>query len=507
MQQFFSRTFWFALVTMAVLYSIGMVGYYTGTSLIFLGLIVAVGANLAYQKLDLALALVFIELFSNPHGALLLADVAGFPVSMRMALFIGVMLGWSIGWGTRKYQSNLKDGRAAIFLFVMIAVVLGFTIGVLTRDPIAVFKDGNAYLYLLYLLPMLTVTWTHKHRHDLLQILAAGAVWAAMVSLTILYIFTHFWVALLAPVYEMLRDLRIAEVTDVGGGVYRVFMQSQMFTAIFGWFVLALSMTNQKKQWFIGLGAMSVAVVLLALSRSFWVGLLPAFVFLLFMLARTRKPTFSAIARFIGWSTITIALGVALLLAVALFPIPDPSLAGDSLFASFKDRTTEIDDAGISSRWKLFTPMFSTIVESPLVGHGFGKAVTFESDDPRIRSISPDGTWSTTSMEWGWLELWIKMGVVGPLAFFYAAYELVRRLWSYQWTQQAWMGLALITGLVFIYSTHFFSPYLNHPIGLGYLLFLIPFLPDKKQAVSHSTVLIAELMRSRQPTVAVTSKS
>jgi hypothetical protein len=200
-------------------------------------------------------------------------------------------------------------------------------------------------------------------------------------------------------------------------------------------------------------------------------------------------------------------LGVALLLAVALFPIPDPSLAGDSLFASFKDRTTEIDDAGISSRWKLFTPMFSTIVESPLVGHGFGKAVTFESDDPRIRSISPDGTWSTTSMEWGWLELWIKMGVVGPLAFFYAAYELVRRLWSYQWTQQAWMGLALITGLVFIYSTHFFSPYLNHPIGLGYLLFLIPFLPDKKQAVSHSTVLIAELMRSRQPTVAVTSKS
>lgn len=491
---------------MAALYGIGIFGYSTGTSSVLLGFLALLCAVLAFKKLDSALLLVFIELFSNPHGALLLANVGGFAVSMRMAIFIGVMTGWGIGWLMRRYQPSLKDGRAQIFLFVAFAAALGFIIGVFTRDPVAVFKDGNAYLYLFYLLPVLCVTWTHRHRNDLLQILAAGAIWAAFLSFSILYIFTHFWVALLTPVYELLRDLRIAEVTDVGNGVYRVFVQSQMFTAIFGWFVLALSLTKEKRRWLVGLGAVIIAIVLLALSRSFWVGLIPAFVFLLFMLYRTARPKFSVAARFVCWSALTAVMGVALLLVVALFPVPDPSLAGGSLIDSLKDRTTEIGDAGISSRWKLLTPMLNTIFESPLVGHGFGKAVTFQTDDPRIRAINPDGTWSTTSMEWGWLELWIKMGIFGPIGFLYAAYELIKRLWVYCWTEQAWIGLALVTGLIFIYGTHFFSPYLNHPIGLGYLLFLIPFLPNKKQAEVHGTVFIEEMIRVKQPAVAVTSR-
>jgi hypothetical protein len=506
MHQFFSRTFWYALAGMAVLYGIGILGYYTGTSSILLGIVVAGSAVLAFKSLDTALYLAFIELFSNPHGALLLADLGGFNVSMRMALFVGVMMGWGMGCLMRRYQPELRDGRAQIFIFIALAAALGFIVGLLTRDPVSVFKDGNAYLYILYLLPVLSVAWTHKHRHDLLQILAAGAIWAAAVSFTILYIFTHFWVALLSPVYELLRDLRVAEVTDVGGGVYRVFVQSQMFTAIFGWFVLAFSLTAEKRRWLVGLGAVIIAIVLLALSRSFWVGVIPALAFILFMLYRTARPRLTTTLRFTGWFALTGALGIGLLFVVALFPIPDPSLAGGSLIDSLKDRTTETSDAGISSRWKLLTPMLNTIFESPLVGHGFGKAVTFQTDDPRIRAFSPDGTWSTTSMEWGWFELWIKMGLLGPAAFLYAAYELIKRLWTYRWTEQAWLGLALVTGIVFIYGTHFFSPYLNHPIGLGYLLFLVPFLPNKKPAESHGAVFIDEIVSLRRPATVVTSK-
>lgn len=97
MAQFFSRTFWQALACMAVLYGIGIVGYYTGTSPMLLAIMAAASALLAYRSLDRAMFVVFIELFSNPHGALLLADVGGFAVSMRMAIFIGIMAGWGIG--------------------------------------------------------------------------------------------------------------------------------------------------------------------------------------------------------------------------------------------------------------------------------------------------------------------------------------------------------------------------------------------------------------------------
>ena len=127
--------------------------------------------------------------------------------------------------------------------------------------------------------------------------------------------------------------------------------------------------------------------------------------------------------------------------------------------------------------------------------------MTFETDDTRVRAISPDGTWTTSSMEWGWLELWIKMGILGPIAFLWIAYELIKHLWAYTKSDQAWLGYALVTGLIFLYGTHFFSPYLNHPIGLGYLLFLIPFLPNKKHATSSSAVFIEELLSvKRQPT-------
>ncbi|MCR4313748.1 MAG: hypothetical protein NUV84_00685, partial [Candidatus Uhrbacteria bacterium] len=124
MSQFFSRTFLFALLAMALLYGMGVVGYYTGSSVILLAIVAFMGTVLAFKQLDLALYLVFIELFSNPHGALLLADVGGFPVSMRMSLFVGVMVGWGIGWITRRYQPNFKDGRAQIFFFIVLAVVL-----------------------------------------------------------------------------------------------------------------------------------------------------------------------------------------------------------------------------------------------------------------------------------------------------------------------------------------------------------------------------------------------
>ncbi len=501
MRQFFSHTFWKALATMAALYGLGVLGYYTEFSgLILLGLAVS-AASLAYRRLDAALLLAFIELFSNPHGALLLVDVGGFPVSMRMGIFIGIMTGWGIGWLTRRYKLNVQDGRGHIFLFLVLAIAIGFILGVLSHDPLTAFKDGNAYLYLFYLLPILSVEWAHKHRHDLLQALAAGAVWAALVSFTILYVFTHFWVALLTPFYELVRDLRVAEVTDVGGGVYRVFVQSQIFTAVFGWFILSLSGSIEKKRWLVGLGAMVIAVILLALSRSFWVGLMPGLAFLLYMLWRSQRPKWHAIVVFSGWSILTAVLGVALLFAVTLFPFPNPNLGGGSLTDSLRDRTTETGDAGISSRWKLLTPMVNKILESPIMGHGFGATVTFETDDPRVRAISPDGTWTTSSMEWGWLELWIKMGILGPIAFLWIAYELIKHLWAYTKSDQAWLGYALVTGLIFLYGTHFFSPYLNHPIGLGYLLFLIPFLPNKKHATSSSAVFIEELLSmKRQPT-------
>ena len=490
MNQFFGQTFWRAMAVIAILYALALLGYGSDVDVfILLGLVVG-AAVVAFKRLDHALLLVFIELFSNPHGMLLSTDVGGFTVSLRMALFVGVMTGWLIGFVTGRYRPAFKDGRAQIFALLALAAMLGMIVGVLKSDPRLVFADGNAYLYLLYLLPILSIDWSARLRGDLLQILAAGAIWISTLSLALLYVFTHFGPNILLPTYTFFRDLRIAEITSMDG-VYRVFIQSQVFTIIFGFVLMSFSIFTRDRRGLLPLGSLIVTTVILALSRSFWFGLVLAVAFLLFLLFKQQRPTFKQMTRFTGSSASCFFLSVMIIVLIVLFPFPRQDLTGYDLALALRERATNTNDVAIRSRWKLLTPMANSILESPLTGQGFASTVTFVTDDPRAREIHPDGTWTTSSMEWGWLELWIKMGILGPMAFLYAAYEILKRLWAYRWTDQAWLGFGLMAGLVFIFATHFFSPYLNHPIGLGFLLFLVPFLPTKKPAEAVAGILIA----------------
>ncbi len=498
MKQFFGNTFWQAIAVTAILYGLALLSYGNEISgALLFG--VTVGAMiLSFVWLERGLMLVFIELFSNPHGMLLSTDVVGFTVSLRMALFAGVMAGWFIGFVTKRYQPSFKDGRGQIFVLLGLATALGLIIGVLERNPLLVFGDGNAYLFLLYLLPILSVHWNAKLKGELLQVLAAGAVWISSLSLLLLYVFTHFGESVLQAMYYFFRDLRIAEITSLGNGVYRVFIQSQVFSIIFGFLLLSFTTFTKDRRRLMLLLSLIIATVILALSRSFWVGLVPSIAFLLVLLWKQIRPTLTQSLRFVGMSLSVLVLSLLLIGTVILFPLPSQDLTGSDLVLTLKDRTTDSDDVAISSRWKLLTPMINKIFENPLTGHGFGSSVTFTTDDPRVREIHPDGSWTTSSMEWGWFELWIKMGILGPVAFLYAAYELLKRLWAYRWTEHAWLGFGLMTGLVFIFATHFFSPYLNHPIGLGYLLFLVPFLPTKKPAEAVAGIHLPNILVSKE---------
>ncbi|MBI4438058.1 O-antigen ligase family protein [Candidatus Uhrbacteria bacterium] len=504
MNQFFGRTFWTALGVSALLYALALVAYGSSLSVALL-LTLALGtAILSYVRLERGLFLVFIELFSNPHGALITSELDGFSVSLRMALFAGVMVGWFIGWTTKRHRLNLTDGRARPFVLLGLAVTLGFVVGLIQREAVTVFRDGNAYLYLLYLLPILSVSWNARLRGELLQLLASGALWVSGLSLALLYVFTHFSPDVLLPTYAFFRDSRVAEITNLGG-VYRVFIQSQVFTIIFGLVLLSFSVFARNRRGLVLLSSLPIATALLALSRSFWIGIAVSLACMTVLLWQQLRPKVRHLLHVAGSSLSAVLLSIVLIALVVLFPLPAQDLTGYDLALALKERTANEDDVAVRSRWQLLAPMVESVLHSPLTGQGFGASVTFITDDPRVREIRPDGTWTTSSMEWGWLELWLKMGILGPAAFLYAAYELLKRLRGYQWTDQAWLFTALMSSLVFVFVTHFFSPYLNHPIGLGFLLFLVPFLPAKKPAEAVAGVTLAPSL-SKAAVPALTSE-
>ena len=200
------------------------------------------------------------------------------------------------------------------------------------------------------------------------------------------------------------------------------------------------------------------------------------------LLIKLLKPGFKKLIGSAGLGASSGLIGAVILVLIILFPLPYRMSSAGELSSLFSSRAGDLGDVAISSRWNLLPEMWQEVVVSPILGSGFGEEVTFKTDDPRARSISPDGTWTTHAFEWGWLDLWLKMGLLGPLAFLWLFYGLLRGLLT-QSNRPAWLTVGLVSSLVMLYATHIFSPYLNHPIGLGFILLVVPFLETENKFV------------------------
>lgn len=477
--QFLGKPFWTTLGTLAAIFAFAVLVFDTSLAAPAL---VAVGISvlaLTAYRLEWGIAAAFAELFANSHGHLISADILGFPLSLRMAVFGGVMLGWIGLWASRRVSVQWRHESVYPFLALALAVGIGFAMGFAQNDRGDAFSDGNAYLYIAYLLPILSIHWTAERRRLLLQVLAASAAWVFLLTAGLLYIFTHFPEWMLVEVYRFIRDTRTGELTKMVGQIFRVFLQAQFSVMVMTLLLMPLLWLESKRRsvsWrlFSALTGCMI-VILMSLSRSFWMGLFFGGLTLLGLVVATYKPTVKRGAKAIGWQALTIPAAMFFLILVILFPLPYRVGSTGDLASLFSSRTTETDDVAISSRWNLLGPMIDEVKARPILGSGFGETVTFTTDDPRARAINPDGTWTTFSLEWGWLELWIKMGILGPIAFLWLFVVSVLGLMPYLKTDRAWLGIGLLSALVMLYVTHVFSPYLNHPIGLGFLLFLVPF--------------------------------
>jgi hypothetical protein len=508
MKQFFDRYFWMALCLIFVFYFSSVFVYGRETaSLVFLMFFALITTLLTVRKLHTGVAIAFVELFCNSHGAMIAAPIFGFELTLRMVIFIGVMLGWLIGLLFRRIAFQHFTSRNILlpFCILFFATIVGLLNGVASRDFGVVFSDGNAYLFFLYLLPILSIDWDQKRKHKMLQILAAGAVWVLLMSIVLLYVFSHMSEPTLRVIYTFLRDARVAEITILFSGVYRVFIQSQVFTIVFALVLFcAVSTGLFAKRWILMEGFFA-SVVILSLSRSFWFGVIPALVFaVVFILAKGNLSRYNLI-KLLPIHIFACLFAFLIVAATLFFPFPARNLDSGLLADSFKDRTSETQDAAISSRWNLLGPMLDAILERPIIGSGFGKTVTFKTLDPRAVAENPEGNWTTYSMEWGWLELWLKMGILGPIAFLFLGFCVVVGLMRGWCDDNGWVSVGLASGVIFIFATHVFSPYLNHPIGIGFLLFCVPFFKLKKSCVCVLDAFEPLKLKGNQKELAVVS--
>lgn len=465
------------------------------------GLIVGV---IAFKRPALGLLIVAVELLIGGFGYLLniSPDGQGLGISLRIILFGAFLAGWGLNalknkiWRYWKFKELLI---LQVWVFVGLMIVSALFNGLWLRQPY-ILQDINAWFFLLYFIPVLDIS--HRYHRELRRLamagLLAGLVWLSFKSLMVLYVFSHGLSGPADWLYVFIRDTRVGEITPAGGNLYRVFLQSGIF-GLLSLVILAAywlhssqtRLTNELSDdkrvlagfhdWTYILGVLFFGSLIISLSRSFWLGAAGglAVVLILGFIKLKNRCWPGAVCL----SGVLIA-GLLMVGTVVYFPWPDRD--GVSMADMLISRGT-VSDAAVASRWNLWPVMWEKIKQEPILGSGFGSTVTYQSLDPRILKNNIDGWHTTYAFEWGWLSFWIKFGIFGIIIMSWLMVSLSWRIWksSYAW----WIRTGVVGGMAALAVVHFWTPYLDHPLGFGWILGLESLLVLKSEQENPTDIV------------------
>lgn len=394
--------------------------------------------------------------------------------SFRLLLFLIIFFTFILSNISQLKSLKIWQDKKITYLFFILSLVLFFDIvwGYFNNQNIKnVFFDANAYFYIFYL-PIWYEVYDSKYLKNIFSILKAAAFIIAIKTLFLLNVFSQSYNFLnIDNVYKWVRDTRTGEITPFKESFFRIFMQSQ-FYLILAWFWLLF---NKNKHYIYYLALLSSAIYI-SLSRSFWLGIFVGFLIMIVNLFIYKRDKLS-----IKW---LLNLGLVAIAAVFLVQV-FYNLPQYKSLNIFTQRSVDSSEAAASTRVELWTPMWENIFDSPIIGHGFGKEISYRSSDPRIKNeANPEGWHTSYAFEWGFLDQLVKGGIILLTIFITWIGILYRRL--YQNIKENYiLSMVFISSLTSLLIIHIFTPYINHPLGLS-LMMLITIIFGKYGQKSES---------------------
>lgn len=447
---------------------------YTATADVGFFAVVATVATLAFWRLEYGVYFLLAELFLGGKGHLL--NFEGIP--LRIAIFCVIMGVWAGKMIVKKKKQDFSKGEFlalesklfkyyfALSVFVLAGILIGFLRGNGFHNVVL---DANAWVYFLIVFPVFEIIKDRRQLKNILEIFLAAITVTSLKTIGLFLIFSKYGFdlavtqaggaganSLIFEIYKWVRNSGAGEITPFDG-FYRIFLQSQVFIMI-GFFVLLWLLARNNnfvatKLLYILL-ALSSAALFISFSRSFWVGIaLGGLVFLWFLIKQIK---WRETVKFSAKTGLAIIAGIFLVFAVAPGIL---SVSGGRVSAG-------TEEAAIYSRMNLLPELLRKIKENPVFGSGFGAMIAYESKDPRL-AMSPLGKYKTYAFEWGYLDIWMKIGVFGFLAYLL----LILKIFA-GGLKNLDANLGLLCALLALCATNVFSPYLNHPLGIGAVILI-----------------------------------
>jgi O-antigen ligase len=434
--------------------------------------VLAMITALALWKMEYGVYFLLAELFLGGKGHLL--EFNG--ISLRIAVFCVIMGIW-VGKMIIKKQKPAfsQSGFFKYYLLLAVFALVGIGVGFLRGNDFSnIFLDANAWVYFLIAFPVFEVIKDEKHLKNILEIILAAV---AVISLKTLGLFALFSLSgfdlhlaqaggagadsVIFDVYKWVRNSGAGEITPFGD-FYRIFLQSQVFVML-GFFIeLWLLVKKQGTKLLYILLALSSSALLISFSRSFWVGVFAGGIIFLYFLVKQNK--WRETIKFSAKSGLAIIAGT--LIAFAIAP---------GIFGAFGGRVSAgTGEVASASRINLLPKMWEKIKDNAILGSGFGATIAYETKDPRH-----PGSYETYAFEWGYLDILVKIGFLGLLAYLLVICKTFIALYK---NNPAHYGL--LCALIALCATNVFSPYLNHPLGIGAIILigLVPCHPRGRKA-------------------------
>ncbi|HLD27778.1 MAG TPA: O-antigen ligase family protein [Patescibacteria group bacterium] len=417
---------------------------------------------LACYKLEYSVYLLLAELFIGSKGQLFFIDFGGQKISIRLAIFAAVFLVWLVKMFYGQHREFFRSRFLNYYLALLAFVVLGVVSGILNNDLKSLFFDLNGWLYFFIAPAIFAVVKNRQAISKVISLLFAAAFYLALKTVGLLLVFVHQLPVGIQTIYAWVRNSGLGEITPMGEGFYRIFFQAHLYAAvafIFALSFLILRKNSAAEKKYLWLTAVLTSLaVLISLSRSFWLGLLAAVLAMLLILLVSKKLTFIKLTKIV-----LVMAGMALLEMVFVVLI-----TGNLNQSFFTERfSLNVSEPAAASRLELAGPLWRSVKANWLLGSGFGSEVEYTTLDPRILETNPTGRYTTYAFEWGYLDIWLKIGLLGLLAYLLLLVKMMagsRRLGS--------LGPLFIAVLSVLAVTSVFSPYLNHPLGIGLIILI-----------------------------------
>ena len=426
------------------------------------------------KKIEYGFYVVLVELLAASKGYLFYLDIYDIKISIRLGIFLIIMAVWCVKIFKKQGLEFFKKQNQYLYYYLVLGlfVFLGLLNGLINQQFNNTFFDFNGWLYFAYLPVFFSVLLNKTIIKNFLSILFAGVTYICLKTLVLLLIFAHGFGLPLEIIYKWVRNSGVGEITYVSGNFYRIFMQAQIYVLIGLLLSLTIILFSKKIQlnkisikYLYSISILSSVSILASLSRSFWVGLFVSVILLFIFYIFYQRPKFFVLIKLVSVFLVILVLEVAFLNVITLNF--DSSLIKDRL----NDPT---QDAAGSSRVAQLKPLWQAINKEPVLGSGFGMTVSYISDDPRVKNASPDGLYTTYAFEWGYLDIWLKIGILGLLSYLLVLGKVIKDclLIIEQKQPESWLILGLGLSFSALIVTSIFSPYLNHPLGIGYLIIL-----------------------------------